>query len=104
MLEFLLVTAMIPIATPADGYKLVWADEFTRNGKPDQNNWTYEHGYRIPTINSRATVGKKTAHLLDTHLRLSQPKVSIVGNAVFLREKRRSKPKMVSGPPSGFSM
>lgn len=27
------------------GYKLVWADEFNRNGAPDSNNWGYEQGF-----------------------------------------------------------
>lgn len=27
------------------GYRLVWADEFNTNGRPDPNNWTYEHGF-----------------------------------------------------------
>ncbi|MBN1804183.1 MAG: family 16 glycosylhydrolase [Sedimentisphaerales bacterium] len=26
-------------------YKIVWADEFTKDGKPNPNNWTYEHGF-----------------------------------------------------------
>jgi hypothetical protein len=85
VLGLLLVTAMMSTATSADGYKLVWTDEFIRDGKPDQNYWTYEHGYRIPTINSRVIIGKKTPHLLNTHLYLSQPGVSIVGNTVFLK-------------------
>ncbi len=28
-----------------DGYQLVWADEFNKDGCPDPNNWTYEHGF-----------------------------------------------------------
>jgi beta-glucanase (GH16 family) len=28
-----------------EGYKLVWADEFNKNGKPDSTNWNYEHGF-----------------------------------------------------------
>lgn len=37
-------------ASPADqyaaeGYKLVWADEFELDGKPDPAKWTYEHGF-----------------------------------------------------------
>lgn len=28
-----------------DGYKLVWAEEFNTNGKPDSANWGYEIGY-----------------------------------------------------------
>lgn len=29
----------------SDGYVLVWADEFNREGAPDPNNWVYEHGF-----------------------------------------------------------
>lgn len=28
-----------------EGYKLVWSDEFNIDGRPDPNNWTYEHGF-----------------------------------------------------------
>ena len=26
-------------------YKLVWADEFNTNGRPDERNWTFEQGF-----------------------------------------------------------
>ncbi len=29
----------------ADGYQLVWADEFNREGRPDAENWIYEQGF-----------------------------------------------------------
>ena len=29
----------------AEGYKLVWADEFTQDGMPNPRNWTYEKGF-----------------------------------------------------------
>lgn len=28
-----------------DGYKLVWADEFNTDGKPDPKNWIFEEGF-----------------------------------------------------------
>src|SRR6185436_20990502 len=28
-----------------DGYKLIWSDEFNRNGTPDSANWGYEEGF-----------------------------------------------------------
>lgn len=28
----------------SEGYKLVWSDEFNKNGKPDTSNWRYEKG------------------------------------------------------------
>lgn len=28
-----------------DGYKLVWADEFNKDGTPDSANWKYENGF-----------------------------------------------------------
>jgi beta-glucanase (GH16 family) len=30
---------------PAAGYRLVWADEFDKDGPPDPRNWTYERGF-----------------------------------------------------------
>lgn len=50
---FLLVAMMAIVAPlPQTGnadestdYKLVWADEFNQDGRPDPNNWTYEHGF-----------------------------------------------------------
>jgi beta-glucanase (GH16 family) len=32
-------------AQSADGWKLVWADEFDRDGRPDPARWTYETGF-----------------------------------------------------------
>jgi beta-glucanase (GH16 family) len=32
-------------SNPAAGYKLVWSDEFNKDGRPDPNNWTYERGF-----------------------------------------------------------
>jgi beta-glucanase (GH16 family) len=32
-------------SNPATGYKLVWSDEFNKDGQPDPNNWTYERGF-----------------------------------------------------------
>lgn len=32
------------IAIPT-GYKLVWSDEFDVDGRPNPDNWTYEHGF-----------------------------------------------------------
>lgn len=44
--------SIIPQPQPAKGlnsssgeWKLVWSDEFNKNGKPDPNNWTYENGF-----------------------------------------------------------
>ena len=29
----------------AQEWKLVWSDEFNRNGRPDEAVWNYEQGY-----------------------------------------------------------
>jgi beta-glucanase (GH16 family) len=35
-----------PVSKPAPfGWKLVWADEFDKDGKPDPKNWNYEAGF-----------------------------------------------------------
>ncbi|MGQ7855429.1 glycoside hydrolase family 16 protein [Pedobacter sp. WC2501] len=36
---------LMPPALTADGFKLVWAEEFNGNGAPDPANWTYELGF-----------------------------------------------------------
>ncbi len=33
-----------PVVVPP-GYQLVWADEFDVEGRPNSDNWTYEHGF-----------------------------------------------------------
>jgi beta-glucanase (GH16 family) len=30
---------------PSTNYRLVWADEFNQDGRPDPRNWTYEQGF-----------------------------------------------------------
>jgi len=32
-------------SNPSTGLKLVWSDEFNKDGRPDPNNWTYERGF-----------------------------------------------------------
>ncbi len=52
------VLSLLVLATPAsahnqdpktiykkDGYKLIWADEFNENGKPNASSWRYEQGF-----------------------------------------------------------
>lgn len=39
-LSFLSVTAQ-----QQENYRLVWADEFNRDGRPDSSNWKYEKGF-----------------------------------------------------------
>lgn len=34
-----------PYDIPPTGYKLVWSDEFERDGKVDSQKWGYEHGF-----------------------------------------------------------
>ncbi len=43
-----ILTLLLLLATtslPAAEWKLVWHDEFDRDGKPDPANWDYEHGF-----------------------------------------------------------
>lgn len=48
LLCILISTAFLPgtkgVSTPP-GYKLVWSDEFNRDGAPDSANWSYEQGF-----------------------------------------------------------
>jgi beta-glucanase (GH16 family) len=56
----------------ADGYKLVWADEFNHNGKPDSSNWNYEYGF-----------------VRNEELQWYQPQNASVGNGLLLIEARK---------------
>ena len=40
-----LFLVLAPTGCASHGYKLVWHDEFNRNGPPDPANWNYEHGF-----------------------------------------------------------
>lgn len=42
---FLLMIFSIAELSAQDGYRLVWADEFNRDGRPDSSNWKYEKGF-----------------------------------------------------------
>jgi beta-glucanase (GH16 family) len=47
-LTFLLLlaaAALLAVPQPDDGWKLVWSDEFDRDGRPDPAKWTYETGF-----------------------------------------------------------
>lgn len=37
--------AVAAAAQSTEGWKLVWADEFDKDGRPDPANWTYESGF-----------------------------------------------------------
>ncbi len=41
------VNQRLAVANPyaAEGYQLVWADEFNTNGAPDSTSWSYERGF-----------------------------------------------------------
>lgn len=46
MVLLMLVNAGVVVAdTAPEGYKLVFADEFTVDGPPNPENWGYEHGF-----------------------------------------------------------
>ncbi len=42
-----LAAALVPAAAAqtSDGWKLVWSDEFDKDGRPDPARWTYETGF-----------------------------------------------------------
>jgi len=42
---WMLAASVAAGAETSDGYVLVWADEFEKDGRPDPNNWTYEIGF-----------------------------------------------------------
>lgn len=45
LLAIIIFNLSFAMAQNTSGYKLVWADEFNKNGVPDSSNWTYENGF-----------------------------------------------------------
>jgi beta-glucanase (GH16 family) len=45
VVPFFILNVSSPKAQKITGYKLVWADEFNKNGAPDTSKWTYEKGF-----------------------------------------------------------
>jgi len=58
----------------ADGYKLVWADEFDKDGEPNPKNWTYEKGF-----------------VRNEELQLYQPENAICKDGMLVIEGRRER-------------
>jgi beta-glucanase (GH16 family) len=62
--------------TSSTEYKLVWSDEFNKNGSPDSNNWTYENGF-----------------VRNRELQWYQPENAHCENGLLIIEGRREKKK-----------
>lgn len=45
IISLLIITGVQASETVAEDYKLVWADEFNKDGAPDPANWRFEHGF-----------------------------------------------------------
>lgn len=56
----------------SNGYKLVWHDEFNRNGAPDPKNWSYEQGF-----------------VRNNELQWYQPENAVCTNGLLVIEARR---------------
>ena len=74
-------------------YKLVWADEFSKNGIPDPSNWTYEKGFVrnnefqwYQPENARVENGK----LIIEAKRVEEPNPSYVAGSTDWRKNRDS--------------
>jgi beta-glucanase (GH16 family) len=75
------------------GYKLVWADEFNKNGVPDPSSWTYEKGFVrnnefqwYQPENARVENGK----LIIEAKRVEEPNPSYVAGSTDWRKNRDS--------------
>lgn len=42
---YMSATGWVEAQRGKDGYQLVWADEFNKEGAPDTANWKYEYGF-----------------------------------------------------------
>ncbi|MCU0913281.1 MAG: glycoside hydrolase family 16 protein [Planctomycetes bacterium] len=89
-----LLTALLSSCTPeqkaapngkADSpYKLVWSDEFDRQGVPDPNRWTYERGF-----------------VRNRELQWYQPENARCANGLLIIEARRERKQNPGYQPGG---
>jgi beta-glucanase (GH16 family) len=64
-------TAPSPGAAPPAGYRLVWSDEFDRNGAPDAARWSYDvggHGWGNDELQFYTAERRENARVEDGHL------------------------------------
>ena len=71
---FALLTQPVFAQKVPKGYKLVWADEFNKPGKPDPKNWNYETGF-----------------VRNNELQWYQPQNAVVKNGLLIIEARRER-------------
>lgn len=45
LIAILTTTIVYSFAQKKNNYKLVWSDEFNKNGQPDSSRWRYEYGF-----------------------------------------------------------
>jgi beta-glucanase (GH16 family) len=72
--------------TAPAGYKLVWADEFNKDGPPDPCNWTYERGF-----------------VRNQELQWYQPENARCENGLLVIEGRRERKENPRYRPNGTS-
>ena len=41
----LMLASLVARGQDVEGWKLVWSDEFSRDGRPDSTTWNYERGF-----------------------------------------------------------
>jgi beta-glucanase (GH16 family) len=75
MFGMMAVGVQAEIVPPA-GYRLVWEDEFRRDGRPDPANWTYQTGF-----------------VRNRELQWYQPQNAVVRHGLLIIEGRRERVK-----------
>lgn len=73
-ITILVPTLFLTSIVIAEDYRLVWADEFDKNGRPNPANWTYEHG-----------------HVRNYEAQWYQPENAWCSNGLLIIEGRREK-------------
>jgi beta-glucanase (GH16 family) len=71
---------------PSSAYRLVWADEFDKDGRPDPRNWVYEHGF-----------------VRNEELQWYQPENARCENGLLIIEARRERLKNTRYDPDSRS-
>lgn len=82
--ERLFVQAASRSDPAAEGWKLVWADEFNQEGRPDSRNWNYEAGF-----------------VRNQELQWYQPDNARCENGLLIIEGRRERKRNPNYDPNG---
>ena len=83
----LMLASLVARGQDVEGWKLVWSDEFSRDGRPDSTTWNYERGF-VRNHEDQWYQGEN-AYQQDGHLVIEARKEEGKPNPMYRPEGRR---------------